>query len=219
MASLNLDQLVQQILSDLTGNYASKAEGDTLSLTHSDAASIRDIAVSGAAVFIGNKVISLADIRDNLGTTRKLFITPKAVITPSARDEIRKRRIEVAVKLEARTANNTAGGAERYIFSITDYPFLSRLEKFGKVERNVPLPKALDAVEKLSAKTVCRSVLLTVNTATALYEACRRNGIRPVLGIEILQTAEDAAELNANLIILSPKRSDETKIAELIRAA
>ncbi|MDR3182101.1 MAG: hypothetical protein LBT89_04130, partial [Planctomycetaceae bacterium] len=48
--------------------------------------------------FIGSRVVSAADIQTQPGSVRTLFILPKAVLTPSAKDEIRKRRITIAVQ-------------------------------------------------------------------------------------------------------------------------
>lgn len=189
--NFDIDELVQNILADL-GDRRQRAE------------EIRTLPEPISDVYLESRVISLADIRA-LGDSKKLFISPKSILTPSAKDEIRKRRIALAVKLPRRTA-----GSEVTIWLAAHRPaafspavlkrFNVKPEYFESVTGIVE-----SALRKLSDENR-RGAVLSRQAATLLCEANRHRDLRAFVGINPKQAAEDAAELDANLLVLHPDR-------------
>jgi hypothetical protein len=204
MGSPDIDQLVAEILADLhIGGEPLPVETAVQAAKHS--------------VFLADRVVSLAAIQDISTSVDELVVTPKTVITPSARDEIRKRRLAVATRFAPTSISSQTAGVSLRLFSTPDSAFSARLEKFGTMAPKLPLPEALDSIEKCLSEARQLCVLLTGRSASAMYEASRRNGIRPVMGIDVHQTADDVNEINANLLILSSKMLTESKIAAILK--
>lgn len=83
----DIDDIVQRVLADLTAVPAV-----------SKPAAVQETAAADG-VYISDKVISLSTIKEQLGKGKRLFIPPKSILTPSAKDEIKKRNIEIAVAI------------------------------------------------------------------------------------------------------------------------
>jgi len=202
--NFDIDNIVRQILTDLTV----KPEPVCIEAKKTN------------EIYLDSRVVSLAEIKERLGSATKLFISPKSILTPSAKDEIRKRKIEIAVKLSPLTSGHcsTLWLALHQPVSITA-GLVNRLKKdlILKQESFETLAELIDEAEKqLSNEKTC-GVALTKQAATAICSANRRNTLRAVSGIDPKQTAEDTVELDANLLIVQPRRINETEIFDVIK--
>ncbi|GHT19355.1 hypothetical protein FACS1894189_8110 [Planctomycetales bacterium] len=199
--SINIDSVVNQILDDLTTKPVMRAE--TLD-----------------GIYLDSRVVSLAEINERLGTSKKLYISPKSILTPSAKDEIRKRKIEVAVKLPS---TNAASCSEIWIAvhkpAVLLPSVLIRLKKeFNLIQNSFDtLTELISEAKKQLSNENTHGIALTKQSASALCSASRSGVLRPILGIDPKQTAEDAAEVDANFLIIHPQRTPESKFYDLIR--
>jgi hypothetical protein len=171
-------------------------------------------------IYIDSRVVSLAEINERLGNARKLFIAPKSILTPSAKDEIRKRKIEVAVKLPSLTVPSGSViwlALQQPVLLATNWENRLRKELKLKQESFATLAELLDEAERQLSNEKTHGVALTKQSATAIRLANRRDTIRAIGGIDPKQTAEDTAELNANLLVIHPERISNAQIFEIIK--
>jgi hypothetical protein len=170
-------------------------------------------------VWIDSRVVSLADVKARLGTAQKIFVSPKSILTPSARDELRKQNVEIIRSVpKEKSAETVFWWAVQPYSAISDSQ-RSRLQKklLLPPESFADLPELLTVAEKRLTDSNACGVILTPQTASALYLACRSMSLRPILGFYPQQIQEDTAELRANLLILSPCRLAEAKILEIVK--
>lgn len=159
---------------------------------------------SPGEVYIDRRVVSLEDVKNLSGGVSKLLISPKSILTPSAKDEIRKRKIEVAVRLPRPAADS---GASPWFAVQKPAAFpdgvLSRFNAKAEVFENVAA--IVESVRK-QLTNGRRGVALSRQAARLLCEANRYGEIRAIDAFDPKQTAEDAAELDANLLVVHPDR-------------
>ena len=185
MGDFDIDGLVRSILIDLSVES-------------------KPVRTEPIEVYIDSRVISLADIKNRLGEAKRLFIAPKSVLTPSAKDEIRKRRIEVAVKLPALDAERSSP-LWLVVQKPATFPIILLNDFQAKFEQFDTVAAIVDSAMKNLADKI-RGVALTRQAATLLREANRNDRIRAIYGFEPKQAAADAMEIDANLLVLHPER-------------
>jgi ribose 5-phosphate isomerase RpiB len=211
--NINIEQIVQSVLTDLTASNPKLVDAVKF------VAPLRKISENKTSeqpeFFFNARVVSLELLKTLPENATKLFLAPKTILTPSAKDEIRRRKIEVATK--------TANQPQRYSLSLyvlgsVHSAVLNRLQKefLIKAEDYTDINPTLDSVEKGAAAGQF-GVLLTHQAAAALRAANQRQALRAVPAFDIVQVQEDAAEINANVLIIHPKRLNETKIIEIIK--
>jgi hypothetical protein len=153
---------------------------------------------------LDERVVTMAAIKDRLQGIRQVRLCPKAVITPSARDEFRKRGIVV----ERRSAESVvAKGKAALCFAQADVDgnVSGLLREVGG--ELVSAKGLVDAVQKLAE---CVSddrklgVLLTTRTAPAICLANRLPRVRAALGGSADMVREAVMSVGANLLIIDP---------------
>ncbi|MDR0871004.1 MAG: hypothetical protein LBN39_09450 [Planctomycetaceae bacterium] len=212
--NFDIDNLVQSVLADLNvENLPEKRE------THFP---VRDAVAPKVAVpefFFGSRVVSLEQIKTLPENAAKIFIAPKSILTPSAKDEVRKRNIEIATKIEKqdnrRQSKQLSFGFVQILpfklFYAVQKEFLVKPQAFA--DRNA----LLDGAEKQTAAGQ-QAVIFSEQPAAALCFASVRQALRPIPAFDTTQVQEDAKEINANVLVVNPKRFNETALIEVIRA-
>ncbi len=171
---------------------------------------------------IAGSVVTLADLNGRLGGVRRLVVRPKAVVTPSARDELRERRIDLVFEAVP-TAKKQNGDAVSAVSSATP----KDLTIIAARTRTSPQEIA-SAIKSTDLRIDCRStdclietsdrtaesaskvnavvVIVTAHTAAALCLANRKQGVRAVLVSDADEFLRDADAVGANVIVVSPKK-------------
>lgn len=212
---VDIDNLVRGILEDLAPSVSTGASNSPVPAEPKGATN-RD----SQDVYIDSRVVSLGDLKARLGGAKRLFISPKSILTPSARDEIRKQGIELAVQLPDRQERKKTG---LWIASQDPVRFspvvLRRLQADfeASVQSFTADGDLLEAARSRLVENAVFGIALTCRAATILYRANRLESIRAIMGLEMNQAAEDAAEIDANFLVLHPGRIVETKIPDLIK--
>ncbi|MDR2754146.1 MAG: hypothetical protein LBC20_00435 [Planctomycetaceae bacterium] len=227
--TLDMDTLVRQIIADLTEKpetIRTAVQTNTKTNIKPDDPNNIQYEIKNNTeesfvneIYLDNRVISLADLKERTGGATKLFISPKSILTPSAKDEIRKRKIEVAVKLPFPTSqSNPFLWLAFHQPAIFPYNLLNQLQKefLLKQKSFAVLSELLKETERQLFHNKTHGVAVTKQSATAIRLANRCNTIRAIGCINAKQTAEDAAELNANLLVIHPERLNDTEIFEII---
>ncbi|MDR2438650.1 MAG: hypothetical protein LBE12_04665 [Planctomycetaceae bacterium] len=219
---LDIDTIVRQIMTDLTVT-AKPVPADIKTVTNSDSLT----AVNGNVekphvneIYIDNRVISLADLNEQIGGATKLFISPKSILTPSVKDEIRKRKIEVAVKLPLQNSQSISVIWLAFHQPATfSYNLLNQLQKEFVLKQKsfATLTELLNETEQQLVHETTRGVAVTKHSATAIRLANQRNTIRAIGCVDPKQSVDDTIELNANLLVIHPERVSNTKIFEIVK--
>lgn len=198
----DIDKLVRGILADLSAPSV-----PVCSEPKTDLPDQRD------GIYIDRRVISLADVK-GLGDTRKLLLAPKSILTPSAKDEIRKRKIEVSVRLPLLAAERSSA-----FWLAVQRPATFPSNVVNRFDAKPDVFETVAAVVEGAVKklTEMRGVVLSRQAATLLCEANRHREIRAIFGCESKQTAEDADEVDANLLVLHPERVGD-RMLEIIES-
>lgn len=161
------------------------------------------------SVVLNRRVVTLADLPERLAAARRVIVPVGTVVTPSVRDELRRRRIELVV---GSTAPAAAEGTSSVILMVaaTAYdpaPLAAALHREGMAVESRSsdcLIRATDELAAGSASGKTTSILLTAYPAPALCLANRHAGVRAVLGTRADTVARDAGSVGANLLVVDP---------------
>ncbi|MGL6226757.1 MAG: hypothetical protein ACRC10_09050 [Thermoguttaceae bacterium] len=190
------------------------------------------------------KVLTLSDLQEQLGNLRRLIVPEKTIITPSVRDELRKRNVELCFEKVEKTAQNTQSiqsvetvksGRERVdradsqlrvwlgLHLIRQEPsgLLEFLQKQYAISRQF-YKCVLEVMDEAESALIDRpkeilGIVLTPHSALAMCAGNRHKAIRAVLGTEINLLQRDTREIGANLLVLDPNRSNPYKTRELVK--
>lgn len=162
---------------------------------------------------ISSRVVALAEVEDRLAGIRRLVVPPGAVVTPSVRDELRRRNIAL---VRGRPETAAPEGALRVVLLVLGSrfepaPLQNALAAEGlaieevQVERMNCLIAATDkAAQELGTPNTV-ALLVSVHPAAAVCLANRHATVRAVLGLDPGRLAGDAAAVGANLLVLDPR--------------
>ncbi|MDR1924997.1 MAG: hypothetical protein LBQ66_11555 [Planctomycetaceae bacterium] len=220
---VNIEEIVRSVLFDLRIDVKSdKADQPAV---------VRDVGVNVDSGEVGvlcsgelslefGRVISVEDIRrrlDGVVGVRRLVVSPKSILTPSAKDEIRNRKLEIVFRKIADVAKPLwfarHGNAVLSPFAMT------RLQsEYDLIQNNFDdFAKLIDEADKIISLQKNCGVVLTEFPATAIRDIGLRESLRVILAIDPKQTAIDTKEINANVMIISPHRISESNILESIK--
>jgi hypothetical protein len=201
---LDIDLLVRNVLADLSFKPVAQTE---------------PIIIDERELIVESRVLSLVELKNHLDTVRKIVVSPKTVVTPSVKDVLRKRNIELATKIQNTvTEKKTSLWLGVFPPSVLSQKLSERIKKdFGLTAQAFgTLLELIDEAEHL-VKTA-RGVALSNKSASMMKAANRREEIRAIVGYESRQTQTDTAELDANLLVVDPGRVGEFRVVELMKA-
>lgn len=197
-----------------------------------------------------DRVISLATIKkaeeSSLGRrAKKVVVSSGAVVTPSVRDEIKKRHWElifeagspaatapkvspkpaaaISTAYRARPIEPTGASPLMVAFHLLPVETLPKslldsLGKRGAMFQSGCVIETAQAVERYLTETSgAKGVVLTAYPAIASAILNRRRAIRALIGVEPQRMEEESAELGANVLILDPKRTGFYALQRMIR--
>jgi hypothetical protein len=198
---LDIDRVVREVLVELLAQHNSTPHAPCAEKPHTECAKY-DYAVD-------SRVVTLAEIAGRLEGVRRLVVPPRAVVTPAARDELRRRGIEI---VRDSAENDRAKRGPRLTIVKTGTPFDATALVAGLAAGGMKIQQQTDdciiaatdhlAGELAGTETLC--VLLTSHTAAALCLANRHTGVRAVLATVPEATAAAADAVGANLLIVDP---------------
>ncbi|MHB8901679.1 MAG: RpiB/LacA/LacB family sugar-phosphate isomerase [Thermoguttaceae bacterium] len=175
---------------------------------------------------VADRVVTLAALGDRLAAARRLLVPPRAVVTPAVRDELRRRNVLLVVA-EPNVAGSTAAGQSGRIVvtvlgsRIDPKPLVDELESSGakvEIQRFDCLIRATNDMAARLVDTGAAGVLLTNYGAVAMCLANRHQGVRAVLASDEARTAEDAASVGANLLVVEPRRLAPEAMRQIVTA-
>lgn len=169
---------------------------------------------------------------------RRIVVSPKAVITPTARDFLKKRKLElVRSGTTTRSAESAKGSKESSestatnrwrVFVVENHPQLDRvLEDISRsgssrCEKSLPtsLPEAItSAITALARAEIVGGLLLTHQPLVAACRGNRTATIRAAAAAEVAGIREAKRQVGANLICFDPTGKSYFELRNLIRAS
>ncbi|MBV09325.1 hypothetical protein [Rubinisphaera sp.] len=167
-----------------------------------------------SAALIQSAVVTADLLAEKVGTNKSIRISPKAIITPAARDYLREKNITVESLDSATTQNQTVksettqNGWHGLVVSASETlnSCLQNLEKSSNGRWSQELSDSTSAAVKLARQEVARGnkrgyIIFTDKAATACCEVNRSEQVR---GVVISRAADlpAIAEVKANVICL-----------------
>ena len=153
------------------------------------------------------RVVTLESIAGRLNGAKQLVVAPGALVTPSVRDELRRRGIDLvqrsgAKKTESRTPVLLVTGRTGHDPELA----VEMLRQEGIDVRSESTPCLIAAAEKLAAAVAGRSlgILWTRHTAVGLCLANRHAAVRAVLATGVPATSAAVAAVGANVLVVDP---------------
>lgn len=167
-------------------------------------------AVVTAAITVADAVITLAHIERLPAGSRRVVVSARAVITPSARDRAR----EAGIAIERAGSGGAATPVVAQPFVIAHAECRGDVAgRAAAITRAVPQAQLLpatglaDVVSALAlhaSRDAARGVLITSRPALAMIVANRSASLRAVTGRDAASLAAAAADCGANLLVVDP---------------
>jgi hypothetical protein len=206
---LDIDRIARDVLNDVCSRE-SRISARPQSVPETDA----------DQTFRSLRVISLENIRHLDASKKQILISPQSVLTPSAKEELQNRHIEII----RRKPESVIPQADKEWWGVFPAAAVSdglknRIEKLLHCPPVIfgTLPEMLSVAEKRWETTARRGAVITSAPASAMYATCRSAVLRPVFGIDEQQMMEDAAEMQANFIILASRAAPAVQKTGLLK--
>jgi hypothetical protein len=162
-------------------------------------------------LYVAAKLVTMTELAGRLQGVRRVRVSPQAIVTPAARDELLRRNVDLVRSGPARRA---AAGNLRLLLvaaAVGGGPFdLAPLAEAAGEEVAVQ-PQRMDcliaATDYLAGELVkphTLAVLVSPHSAAALCLTNRRPGVRAVLGLDAATTTAATAAVGANLLVIDP---------------
>ncbi len=245
---IDVDQVVQEVLARLglapnqrradaetgrreeeekgrRGEGEKRRRGDALALAATPAEPIPHPLAPAATpadrgqLVVTQLVVSLAALNGRLGGIRQLVVLPRAIVTPSVRDELRRRQIALVFGPPAAAARTDVGRLVLMAAGSFDPASLAAaIAAEGlavDVQRSDCLIAAADRLASQLAQEKTVGLLVTDDTAAGLCLANRLPGVRAVLGVSLATIAAEASSVGANLLVASPAVLGPTQLKQM----
>ncbi len=165
---------------------------------------------------VTSRVITLGELDGKLnGSIRRLVVPPRAVVTPSVRDELRRRNVDLVFgqangKPREAAETGTALAVVAHGMPADAEGLIKALAAEGisvQPQQTECLLAASDRLAEQLAAGDRLGLLLTKYSAAAVCLANRMPGVRAILGTDTATVAADAASVGANLLVVNPVQS------------
>ncbi len=227
---LDIDRVVREVIAELKRALLAVSSAKPLGATPAHPAMRKarldkptvahHVTSTNGDLVLSARLVTMADIGDQLGSIRRLVVAPQAVVTPAVQDALRQRNILLS---RSKPAAKTAAASLRLVVvaarTKTDPNLLAstlQSEGFGiQCHRTNCLLEATDRLAGELGKTDTLGLLLTPHTAAALCLANRLKGVRAVLGSNTGNLAADLSSVGANLLIIDPQSVGLFKLCQM----
>jgi len=195
--TVDIDRIVREVLARL-GNAPGADETD----------------VVGKDLVLSCTVVTLSALEGRLSGVQRVVVPPKAVVTPSVRDELYRR--SVALAYEGAKSHEKASAVARLVLVTAGkrYDPAALIEGLRceaiDVETHASncLIESTNLLADLLADRMLHSsglgLLLTRYPAAALCLANRHSGVRAVSGTDAATIADATVSVGANLLVIDP---------------
>ena len=238
IATFDIDAIVRQIMADLgvTGASSPIALGSANVSKAVVKKPVKDKKSDDKSkLHLLDSLVTLASLEGRLDDVREVVITPNAVVTPSVRDLLYKKEIRLQtsgfklqekvsiVNPEARSSKTETWKVWLGLHDLKREPetllnYLQGNGSFVKASFRCIIATVEAAVKQLCESQNNRAIIATNYAAAAMVLANRYASVRAIVGNSPEQTVQDAAQVGANLLVLSVDRLGAYRMREIARA-
>jgi hypothetical protein len=201
-----VEQIVREVLTRLGGKPETNVVGPS--------SPVKELVVN-------ESVVTVATLGEKLGGIRRLVVSPRAVVTPSARDLLKEnnvtlvRSLRTATPTAVRIALATAGTK----FDVSE---IVRSLRQNRAEVEQLASMGVAQVTKELAEEVGKSgklgVLITPDTTQAVCIANRHRGVRAATAASRGEVNEIIKAVGANFVIVDPARRSRFEVQRIVEA-
>lgn len=169
--------------------------------------------VSGdSALKLANSVISLRTIEGKLDKVKQLIVSPKAVITPSVRDELKRHNIQLVREM---TTHTTKSKKQILLANLTNNDVARAIGQLNRDVETLPHKEIESAIAEMARQLSndLVGVIISDQPEHAVWLANRNVNVRAFVGHDE-NSVRRAARWNANLLSLD-NRPTNLKLAKL----
>lgn len=156
---------------------------------------------------LAEPVVTLATLRDRLAGIQRVVVSPRAVVTPAVRDELRK----LGIRWERGLASSARATTERQTLLVTDCPKFEPQRWLAKVPGAVlrDVARTVPGVATELAAWVQDprvAVWWTPHPAAAVCAANRHPHLRAFMVLDAESVADAVRDANINVLVLDLRR-------------
>ena len=220
--SIDVERLVRDVLAELGRAPASGAQSAHAASPHRQRSPAETTSADvGADLAVQSRVVTTAELEGRLAGIGRLVVPPQAVVTPSVRDELKRKNIALVY---GRPAEASVGRAVRLVMLVLGSRFdpllLTRALQNEGIEvhshRTDCLVAATDQLAGELAKPGTLGLLVTPYPAVGICLANRHSGVRAVSGVDAGQVTADADSVGANLLVVNPEAAAFFQIKQMV---
>jgi len=221
---LDLEAIVREVLRRLQQMGGEPAVGDP-ARAGSGTANANPVAPSArepGRLQLEQRTISWGLIRDRLQGAKEVLVPAGAVVTPSVRDELRKRRIALRFREESAGDSPLPAGVVLGVAGRTNASgaALAAVTAETAAAERIDRDCVLEVVRHVSQAVAGQGrigVVLTDRPAVALCLANRQSSVRAAWGVSIASVREAAKLIGANLLVVNPAQHGLYELRGMIR--
>ncbi|MDO5581054.1 MAG: hypothetical protein Q4G69_07945 [Planctomycetia bacterium] len=208
--STDLDELVRLVMSDLK-TVGALNPAPAVPVVPASEEKVEPV------LRLSDKLINVALIESKDDRKTRRWIVPRrAILTPLAKEELRKRKIELVYEEGSSSLNpdvqKANGSFLIALHGIKNNPTLSalldRVRKkvpFAQIEKSCIIETTEEIARQLLDQSISAAVILSPYPAPASLLANRREGVRALIASDPNQFKADAPLIGANTLILNPE--------------
>ena len=203
--TVEIERVVREVLAELT---ASRQAAPARTPPPAPAPIVRPAATDNE-LSLDARLITMAEVAGRLEGVRRVVVSPQTIVTPSVRDELRRRDVALA---RTSPTGIAAAGQLRLEFVVACKRFDPRrwsnaLAAEGVAVSQQRMDCLIAATDLLAAEAIkpnTLAVLASRHWAAALCLANRHPGVRAALGLDPARAAAATANVGANLLVIDP---------------
>ncbi|MFH1266153.1 MAG: hypothetical protein ABIK89_10535 [Planctomycetota bacterium] len=206
----DVDKVVREVLAVLGAAPKSPAVATQTSGAGDPSGSPAPPSERDGVLEVGGQVVTMAELEGRLGGIKRVVVPAGSVVTPSVRDELRRKNVSLVY---GRAGAAASGGGVRLAMVVLgsryDPGLLARALEGEGIDVDARQADCLIAATDQLAGELSRpdtlGLVLTRYPAVALCLANRHRGVRAVWSVDAATAAFAAASVGANVLVIDPQ--------------
>ena len=171
---------------------------------------------------LSGRVVTLASLDGRLAGVRQVIVAKGTVVTPAARDELRKKKIKLEFSDNNHRANVSAGGIlvgvveGSYDAAAVVGAISAEAGQVQRIDGSCWIEVTREMTETITRETKC-GVLVTCRATAAVCLANRGPTIRAALGVGRASVKDAVETIGANLLVVDPTSNSLYELRGMVR--